>query len=295
MAVDPWSFAVLFVYLMACGPSPLAVPFAVWFVFADHTTRWKAILDFFPGSMASIFFVPVMSIIIYWVNGLLLLWIDLYWRSERLSKYKIQKDQTFDMAKFGKVARNIFFNQIFVIIPFAALVTWYLRDSPGFLTGEMPTPKEVCLHTIFFVIVDEFLFYYGHRLLHHRSIYKYCHKLHHEFTAPIGLVATYCHPFEMLVSNVIPLFGGCIPLKSNGFTIFGWVMFAVLGTQTHHCGYHWPWMWHDHQPSFHDFHHQKFNCNYGNLTWLDKLHGTDKMYNDHLAALKADKTGAKAD
>merc|ERR1712217_688221 len=80
----------------------------------------------------------------------------------------------------------------------------------------------------------------------------------------------------MLVSNVIPLFGGCLPLGSHAYTILLWVVFAVLGTQTHHCGYHWPWMFFDHQPSFHDFHHQKFTCNYGNITWLDRLHGTDR-------------------
>jgi hypothetical protein len=43
-----------------------------------------------------------------------------------------------------------------------------------------------------------------------------------------------------------------------------WTIFAVLGTMTHHCGYDWPWMWYvDHQPNFHDYHHEKFNVNFG--------------------------------
>ena len=114
-------------------------------------------------------------------------------------------------------------------------------------------------------------------------------KQHHEFTAPVGLVASYCHPFEMPISNVFHLIVGIFVMNSHVYTLIVWITFAVLGTQTHHCGYEWPWMAHDHQPSFHDFHHQKFTTNYGNIGLLDKLHGTDAKYNEHLKSLKSKK------
>lgn len=41
--------------------------------------------------------------------------------------------------------------------------------------------------------------YFAHRGLHHKSIYKHIHKLHHEFSAPFGLAAEYAHPIEILV------------------------------------------------------------------------------------------------
>ena len=88
-------------------------------------------------------------------------------------------------------------------------------------------------------------------MLHHKLLYGQCHKQHHEYKAPVGIVAAYCHPFEMLVSNVIPLFAGALIANSHLYTVYAWILFAVLGTQSHHCGYHWPWMFHDHQPSFH--------------------------------------------
>lgn len=40
-----------------------------------------------------------------------------------------------------------------------------------------------------------------HRLFHHPSLYKKFHKQHHEWTAPIGVVATYAHPLEHMVSE----------------------------------------------------------------------------------------------
>lgn len=58
------------------------------------------------------------------------------------------------------------------------------------------------------------------------------HKIHHEFQAPIGLVASYCHPFEMLISNVLPLTGGMLLMQSHIFSGLTWAIFAVLGTQT---------------------------------------------------------------
>ncbi|EOD17797.1 hypothetical protein EMIHUDRAFT_102488 [Emiliania huxleyi CCMP1516] len=58
----------------------------------------------------------------------------------------------------------------------------------------------------------------------------------------------------------------------------------------HHSGFRLPWHFGpDEQPDFHDFHHQKFTCNYGHLGILDALHGTSKMYLDHCAKLAAAK------
>ena len=122
-----------------------------------------------------------------------------------------------------------------VITGFAWVVHTYM---PGTYKFDLPGPShyEVFHDIIIILLIDEFLLYYGHRLLHHKKVYRYIHKMHHEFRAPVGLAAIYSHPVEMLLSNVGPLFIGTVVCGSHIYTVYIWVIFAVLGTTTHHCG-----------------------------------------------------------
>uniref|UniRef100_A0A914W4A6 Fatty acid hydroxylase domain-containing protein n=1 Tax=Plectus sambesii TaxID=2011161 RepID=A0A914W4A6_9BILA len=132
------------------------------------------------------------------------------------------------------------------------------------------------------------LFYYSHRLLHHPRIYKHVHKVHHEWTAPIGIVSIYAHPFEHLVSNLLPPLVGPVLCGSHIATTWLWYTLALFSTTISHCGYHFPFL---PSPESHDFHHLKFTQNYGVLGVFDRLHGTDnlfrssKAYERHFMAL----------
>jgi len=87
---------------------------------------------------------------------------------------------------------------------------------------EWPEWHIVFLHLLACHFIEEIGFYYSHRGLvsllfltnrivfmtstqHHSSIYKWIHKQHHEFKAPIGMAAEYAHPFEFAVSNLVPI------------------------------------------------------------------------------------------
>ena len=62
------------------------------------------------------------------------------------------------------------------------------------------------------------------------------------FEAPMGLAAIYCHPLEFFLSDLMPLGAGLVAVRTNGFAGAVWMAFAVMATQTHHCGIRWPWI-----------------------------------------------------
>ena len=51
--------------------------------------------------------------------------------------------------------------------------------------------------------------------------YKY-HKQHHEWTAPIGIVAVYCGPVEHFFGNMLPVAAGPFLFKSHIFIAWIW-------------------------------------------------------------------------
>ncbi|ETV99959.1 hypothetical protein H310_07414 [Aphanomyces invadans] len=201
-----------------------------------------------------------------------------------LRKYKLQPTRLPTLGLYWKCLKLSLFNQVVLHGPVMLLLLHVWGDLPTFSAAlPLPTPSSMLWQLVLFVLVEDFIFYWCHRLLHWNKIYKYVHKVHHEFTAPFGLTAVYTHPVEELVTMLATLAGPLV-CGSHVVCLWLWLVLRVVETIDSHSGYDFPFTWGHFVPVLsgparHDYHHEKFDCNYGStLAFWDWVCGTDKQF-----------------
>jgi len=285
-----------FAYISMCGNSPVAWLAALYFATVeDHT--FAAFLNGVSESWGSpyegysAYYLMLMSgvvfIIPYLLHGLLLLPLEVWSPAiEAATPYKIQPTKRIDVTRIPRMLCEELAHFVFIGGAYVLALAHVMVVSNGTrgvrFEGPLPSFSERIWMMFALLVLNEFLFYYAHWALHQGSLYKRIHKQHHEFTAPFALAALHAHPIEFVLADLIPFTAGFVVFRPHIFFVHMWFVGACLGTQTHHSGYRLPWIaGFDEQPDFHDFHHQRFSCCYGNLGWFDKLHGTNKMFTEY--------------
>jgi ferredoxin-NADP reductase/sterol desaturase/sphingolipid hydroxylase (fatty acid hydroxylase superfamily) len=121
----------------------------------------------------------------------------------------------------------------------------------------------------------EFHFYWVHRAIHIKAIYKHVHSLHHKNVNPIPWSGMAMHPVETIIYLSVCLIHWIIP--SHPFHFLFDLQHAALGPACGHHGFDGPIL-EDKWPTgsyFHYLHHRYFECNYGEATLpFDKWFGT---------------------
>ncbi|XP_055082916.1 fatty acid hydroxylase domain-containing protein 2 isoform X2 [Periophthalmus magnuspinnatus] len=241
--------------------------------------QWSKLHSRFEGHDQALFYLGTMLVptVVFWGTNALLLFVDIMAKPSFITKYRIQQDKNnpVDPAKLRHALKTVLFNHMCISGPMV-VAAYHLMSYRGQPCGpELPTFHWALLELTGFVIIEEIMFYYSHRLFHQPSLYKTFHKQHHEWTAPIGIVCIYAHPLEHVISNMLPVAIGPVILGSHISTTCLWYCLALVSTTVSHCGYHLPLL---PSPEFHDFHHLRFNQCYGVLGILDRLHGTDSKF-----------------
>jgi len=138
------------------------------------------------------------------------------------------------------------------------------------------------------IILHDAYFYWTHRAMHWKPIFKYVHLVHHKSTDPTPWAAFAFHPLEAVVQgSFVPLIILILPV--HPIAILTWALYQFTLNVLGHLGYEiLPkgftksklTFWHN-TGTHHNMHHKYFSCNYGlyfNL-W-DRLMGTNHVKYD---------------
>ena len=149
---------------------------------------------------------------------------------------------------------------------------------------------------ILMLLVHDTYFYWTHRWMHRKSVYRIVHRVHHLSTNPSPWAATAFHPIESVVEgSVIALIAFLFPVHPLAIGIFLLIMmmynvYGHLGYELYPKGFASGWLgkWINTSVN-HNMHHQTIQGNYGlYFLWWDRWMGTlSPSYDETFEAVKS--------
>ena len=205
------------------------------------------------------------------------------WRREKMGRAKIQERSAGRKDFWREIAHSLQTTLVFTAI---AMIIWFTPLKKYTLVYDHVNDHPLWWIPVFLVlslVIHDTYFYWMHRLLHHKKIFRHAHLLHHRSVNPSPFTSYSFHFLEawaeggvlLLLVFILPMHQLTVLL----FTIAGFII-NVYG----HLGYEIAPRWLRHTFLFeilntsthHNLHHSKFEGNYGLYfrVW-DRLMGTE--------------------
>ncbi|PPD72253.1 hypothetical protein GOBAR_DD30853 [Gossypium barbadense] len=215
-------------------------------------------------------------------------------RSLGFDKYKIQPKVSLSLPEMFKCYKDVMRMFVLVVGPLQ-LVSYPSIKIIGIRTGlPLPSLWEIVAQLTVYFMIEDYTNYWIHRFLHGKWGYEKIHRVHHEYTAPIGFAAPYAHWLEVLILG-IPSFLGPAIVPGHMITFWLWIALRQIEAIETHSGYDFPWTPTRFIPfyggaDYHDYHHYvggQSQSNFASVfTYCDYIYGTDKGYRYHKKVLR---------
>jgi Delta7-sterol 5-desaturase len=140
------------------------------------------------------------------------------------------------------------------------------------------------------IFLHDTWFYWTHRLMHWRPLFRLAHRVHHQSHNPSPWAAFAFHPIEAVIEGMIyPVVILFLPL--HPLAALAWLIYMITMNVGGHLGFeilppgfaqHWLFRWHN-TSVHHNMHHSHIHCNYGlyfNL-WDRLMHTNHARYEEH--------------
>ena len=202
-------------------------------------------------------------------------------RKLRFSKQELGRDDRKFFAH-DQVWDNIFWSCVSGVTLWTTYEVFFMWSYANDLLPFYLNWRE---HPVWFMVIlfaipfwDSFHFYFIHRLLHWKPLYRIAHSVHHRNVSTGPWSGFSMHPLEHLIYLSSVLIH--VLFASHPIHILFHMQWTAIGAATGHTGYEsltvrgQPLIYLS--PFHHQLHHRLYNCNYGNsLVPMDKLFGSD--------------------
>jgi plant 4alpha-monomethylsterol monooxygenase len=211
------------------------------------------------------------------------------WYTDRILQYpRSEPNKNLVRACLIKNMQNHFILIPLVLYYFGYDWFAYMGMKTDYASWLQVSWKNICRDLIVSLIINDTIFYWGHRALHIPFLYKSIHKQHHQFKQPIPQASEWAHPVEDIIANIIPSLTGCFIMGSHLYVLLFWLFLRMWKSLDAHCGYNLPFplsIWNGPGMlgcNMHDFHHESkegMNSCFGAMSiFWDWICGTDRAF-----------------
>jgi lathosterol oxidase len=203
--------------------------------------------------------------------------------AQRLKKFKIQQKSASTKDFVREVWHSLQSTFVFAIVTVAILFTPLRQYTLVYQNIHEFPIWYIGIGLVVSLLIHDTYFYWMHRLLHHKMIFKRAHVVHHQSTNPSPWTSYSFHLFEAVTEGLV-LVPIVFLLPIHPITI---MLFAVVGFAINvygHLGYEITPKWFRHTWLFevfntsvhHNLHHSKFKGNFGlYLRFWDRVMKTE--------------------
>ncbi|OUC12367.1 MAG: hypothetical protein B0A82_23120 [Alkalinema sp. CACIAM 70d] len=234
------------------------------------------------------------AIVIYFGITLSAFYVFWVWYKQPMQPLRIQQKQRSYEQQWRKEIRNSLVSiGIFGLMDLGV----YLAKQQGWTllydnVAQYGIPYLLLTMVLMLFWQDTF-FYWAHRLMHWKPLYKFSHKVHHDSIDTSPFTAYSFHPVEAIV-EALPDLIIVFVLPVHWWALLGYQVASMVMNVIGHLGYevipqswtrHWLGQWKT-SSTHHNMHHSKVNGNYGlYFRFWDVLMGTE--FKDYQTTLNA--------
>ncbi len=217
------------------------------------------------------------------------------WKKKDLFKFKIQQKFPENKHIIREIGYSLLSLSIFSLVATLVFIARKHGYTKMYINFGDHSIGYFFFSVIAFILIHDTYFYWTHRAMHWKRIYRYVHKVHHMSTDPTPWAAFAFHPLEAIVEvGILPLMVFLIPI--HPLAILCWVLYQSGMNVLGHLGFElFPsgfvggtiTKWHN-TSTHHNMHHKNVNCNYGlYYNFWDRILGTNHAhYEDEFEKVK---------